>query len=184
MFNDDNKCTIIPPFIEDNIEREGNDEQKAKIRAGRAETERFRLERRADANIPRSDQVKDRLIYDADRGYLLPGQYLRRTEGAGPTGDDQVDLAYLYSGATYDLFFEEYSRNSLDGLGMDLISSVRFRPGYDNAFWNGVQMVYGEGDMDLPEASACSTISSSTTFADTSLRTELSSLGQNSLIRT
>ena len=33
---------------------------------------------------------------------------------------------------------------------MSLISSVHYLKGYDNAFWNGEQMVYGDGDEDLP----------------------------------
>ncbi len=28
--------------------------------------------------------------------------------------------------------------------------SVHYQQGYDNAFWNGEQMVYGDGDEDLP----------------------------------
>jgi Zn-dependent metalloprotease len=35
---------------------------------------------------------------------------------------------------------------------MVLDSTVHFRTGYDNAFWNGQQMVYGDGDEDLPVA--------------------------------
>lgn len=40
----------------------------------------------------------------------------------------------------------------MDGDGMDLVSTVHYRIGYDNAFWNGQQMAYGDGDEDLPEA--------------------------------
>jgi Zn-dependent metalloprotease len=29
-------------------------------------------------------------------------------------------------------------------------STVHYKKGYDNAFWNGEQMVYGDGDEDLP----------------------------------
>ena len=34
---------------------------------------------------------------------------------------------------------------------MDLVSSVHYKKGFDNAFWNGDQIVYGDGDEDLEE---------------------------------
>jgi Zn-dependent metalloprotease len=43
-----------------------------------------------------------------------------------------------------------FQRNSIDGNGMRLDSTVHYRMGYDNAFWDGEQMVYGDGDEDLP----------------------------------
>jgi Zn-dependent metalloprotease len=40
-------------------------------------------------------------------------------------------------------------RNSIDGRGMDLISSLNYGVDYQNAFWNGQQMVYGNGDQHV-----------------------------------
>lgn len=73
-----------------------------------------------------------------------------RSEGAAPTGVQDVDLAYDYTGATYDFFKARFDRDSLDGNGLPLFSTVRFCPTtgpcpYQNAYWNGAQMVYGEG---------------------------------------
>jgi Zn-dependent metalloprotease len=93
---------------------------------------------------------KHRIIYDAANGSDLPGQQVRG-EGDPATGDAAVDEAYDGSGATYDLYQEMYERNSIDGNGMRLDSTVHYEQGYDNAFWNGQQMVYGDGDEDLPE---------------------------------
>ncbi len=60
----------------------------------------------------------------------------------------EVQNAYNYSGDTYDYYFDILGRDSIDDLGMDLISTVRFCPPgdcpYANAFWNGEQMVYGD----------------------------------------
>ena len=39
-----------------------------------------------------------------------------------------------------------FGRDSIDGRGMHLIGSVHYRNEYDNAFWDGAQMVYGDGD--------------------------------------
>ncbi len=73
-----------------------------------------------------------------------------RKEGEGPTADVAVNEAYDGSGYTYDLYNEIYQRNSIDGNGMRLDSTVHYRVGYDNAFWDGEQMVYGDGDENLP----------------------------------
>lgn len=92
---------------------------------------------------------KNRLVYDAKNGISLPGTLVRQ-EGDAPSGDATVNEAYDGSGATYDLFKDVYNRDSIDANGMQLKSTVHYRKGYDNAFWNGEQMVYGDGDEDLP----------------------------------
>ncbi|MGE5377335.1 MAG: M4 family metallopeptidase, partial [Bacteroidota bacterium] len=79
----------------------------------------------------------------------LPGMVVRR-ENDPPSTDVAVNEAFDGSGATYDLYYNIYKRNSIDGNGMRLDSSVHYQKGYDNAFWDGQQMVYGDGDEDLP----------------------------------
>src|SRR5205085_1682189 len=61
-----------------------------------------------------------------------------------------ADLAYDYAGATYDYYFNNFGRDSLDGKGLPLISLVRYCPRgeacpYENASWDGQQMTYGDG---------------------------------------
>lgn len=92
---------------------------------------------------------KERIIYDAKNGSSLPGTQVRK-EGDPPSTDVAVNEAYDGSGATYDLFKEFYQRNSIDNNGMRLDSTVHYQKGYDNAFWDGEQMVYGDGDENLP----------------------------------
>jgi len=91
---------------------------------------------------------KRRLIYTANNGSTLPGQLVRQ-EGDAATGDAAADEAYEGAGATYDLYFDVYERNSLDGQGLRLDSTVHYQKDYDNAFWDGRQMVYGDGDGQL-----------------------------------
>ena len=119
-----------------------------------ATTERFRGQRQIMSTVPALAAVtrmvgRQRIVYDAENGSKLPGRRVRG-EGDPPTGDLAVDEAYDGSGATYDLYKEAYDRNSIDGQGMRLDSTVHYQQGYDNAFWNGRQMVYGDGDEDLP----------------------------------
>jgi Zn-dependent metalloprotease len=70
-------------------------------------------------------------------------------EGDAPSEDPAVNEAYDGAGATYDLYFDAYQRRSLDDLGLRLDSTVHYQRQYDNAFWDGRQMVYGDGDGEL-----------------------------------
>jgi Zn-dependent metalloprotease len=88
---------------------------------------------------------KERIIYDCKTGSGLPGTIVRR-EGEPPTADPAVNEAYDGSGLTWDLYNTFFGRNSIDNNGMRLDSNVHYRVGYDNAFWDGKQMVYGDGD--------------------------------------
>ncbi len=75
-----------------------------------------------------------------------------RSEGGPPVANDNDDInrAYDFAGDTYNFFLSRFGRDSLDGAGMPLRQTVDFCPvgscpNYANAFWNGQQMVYGEG---------------------------------------
>jgi len=100
---------------------------------------------------PVTSEMKQRIVYDAKNGTQLPGTIIRQ-EGDDPVSDVAVNEAYDGSGVTYDMYFNEFNRNSIDNNGMRLDSTVHYQTGYDNAFWDGKQMVYGDGDENLPEA--------------------------------
>jgi hypothetical protein len=89
-----------------------------------------------------------RTISDAHGKEQLPGDVVR-AEGAGPTGDAAVDEAYDGLGATWRLYREVYGRDSLDGAGLALNGTVHYGEDYDNAFWDGSRMVFGDGDRTL-----------------------------------
>jgi hypothetical protein len=97
------------------------------------------------APLPSLLPHKQRLIYNTNHGSSLPGTQVR-AEGQAPVGDAEVDEAYDGLGATFDLYWSVYKRNSIDNAGMNLIGTVHYLSGYDNAFWNGSQMVFGDGD--------------------------------------
>jgi Zn-dependent metalloprotease len=145
---------ILPPHMLEHIAENGSDAQRAKAVQTNRQTSDFRSRRQATPRQPAAPQGaagRQRSVYNADHLTDLPGRLIR-IEGGPPSGDTTVDEAYDGAGATYDLFLEIYQRNSLDGKGMHLDSTVHYQVGYDNAFWNGSQMVYGDGDEDLPPA--------------------------------
>lgn len=72
-----------------------------------------------------------------------------RYEGQPSNGDVAVDEAYDYLGITHDFFWKEYQRDSLDNKGLILTGTVHYGREYQNAFWNGQQMVFGDGDGEI-----------------------------------
>ena len=147
---------ILPPHMLKQIVDKGSPAQRDyAIRTLRLSAQ-FRGQRQAFMETPLAAAgaqaaAKLRKVYDAQHGSGLPGT-LVRSEGDPASSDVAVNEAYDGSGATYDLYSDVYGRNSIDGNGLELDSTVHYQQGYDNAFWNGQQMVYGDGDEDLPPA--------------------------------
>jgi Zn-dependent metalloprotease len=93
---------------------------------------------------------KRRTIFDAKNGEPEPPQGERvRGEGDPPVGDSTVNEAFDGLGTTYDFYRQIFSRNSIDGNGSRLDAIVHYGDGFNNAFWNGQAMVFGDGDQDL-----------------------------------
>lgn len=98
------------------------------------------------------DSAKYRLVFDNNNNFTqgLPGVGPLRSEGGPATGIADVDNAYNFLGDTYDFFASRFGRDSIDGQGMKLVATTRYCPSfmscpYANAFWNGSQMVFGQG---------------------------------------
>jgi Zn-dependent metalloprotease len=144
-------CTIVPPHILEAIAERGDADERRAALATLARSERFRERREMLGAMvlgPAAVGEERRTVFDVGHGTSLPGRRVRG-EGDPPVADVAVDEAYDGAGATYDLYLHAYGRNSIDGKGMRLDSSVHYSRNYDNAFWNGSQMVYGDGDGKL-----------------------------------
>ncbi len=144
---------IIPPHMLKSMYANGSAVEKQAAVAAVVASAQFRGRRQAlsEASIrlaPAQVMAKRRRVYTASNGSTLPGT-LVRDEGAPAVSDPAVNEAYEGAGATYDLYWEIYQRNSLDGNGLRLDSTVHYEQQYDNAFWDGQQMVYGDGDGQL-----------------------------------
>jgi Zn-dependent metalloprotease len=88
---------------------------------------------------------KQRTIYTADHTSTLPGRVVLQ-EGGPISNDVAVNEAYTYMGATYDFYWEVFKRDSIDDNGLPLNGTVHYEQDYDNAYWDGSRMVYGDGD--------------------------------------
>lgn len=149
-------CTVVPPHVLDKLAR--NDDpalsgparrtlmRDSELRGRRRVTTEFALAAAPAEKAP-SDQPL-RTIYDAQHRTSLPGTKVRG-EGADPGQDATVNRAYSGLGATFELFLKAYARHSIDGDGLPLDATVHYDENYNNAFWNGEQMVFGDGDGEI-----------------------------------
>lgn len=146
---------IIPPYLLETLSKSKAAAPAARSAAQHAlDVTRSLQTRRASISVslraaarvkPSGPPHKNRLDYTARNTTSLPGALIR-SEGQPASGDVALDECYDGLGATFDLFSEIFGRNSIDDSGMDLIGTVHFDESYDNAFWDGSQMVFGDGD--------------------------------------
>ncbi|HYK05959.1 MAG TPA: M4 family metallopeptidase [Thermoanaerobaculia bacterium] len=134
-------CGIIPPHL---LRRVGGD--------GHATLEQLReLARGAAASpipVAAAGPVptwKRRHVYDAGHQFRLPGKLsMSRHKARDP--ESAVLEAYDGFGATHDFFARLFRRNSIDGKGMRLDATVRYGERFQNAVWDGRQLICGDGD--------------------------------------
>lgn len=93
---------------------------------------------------PLIHRAKYRKTYTCNNGTTLPGTLLTN-EGTRPT-DSAAAAAYDNGGITYDYYKVKHNRDSYNNAGATIVQSVHYSSKYNNAFWNGSQMVYGDGD--------------------------------------
>jgi vibriolysin len=62
-----------------------------------------------------------------------------------PIGDAPINDAHGYSEAVFNMLVDWQGENSINEAGFKLISRVHYSTAYENAFWDGAQMTYGDG---------------------------------------
>lgn len=150
-------CTIVPPHVLDQLARADDPALSGPARRTLQRDAYERTQRRlttvvgARAVTPLAGAEPGkphRTIHDARHRTALPGTKVRE-EGQKPGKDATVNRAYAGLGATFELFLKAFSRDSIDGSGLPLVATVHYDRDYNNAFWNGEQMVFGDGDGEI-----------------------------------
>ncbi|MCL1870612.1 MAG: M4 family metallopeptidase [Promicromonosporaceae bacterium] len=141
---------ILPPHVLDAIKKHGTADQKERARRTLELSATLRSNREAQPFRPVQSLVATATtaIYTANHGTTLPGTVVRTNTGK-KSSDVAVNEAWTGLKATLKLYGDKFDRNSVDGAGMPLIGTVHFDQDYDNAYWNGEQMVFGDGDGTL-----------------------------------
>ncbi len=140
-------CQFVPPYLLRQLA--GTRAELADhCRATLAVDERMRTGRLAPPAPPRALAAPAGpawTVHTAGNGSELPGTPVR-SAGEPDSGDPAVDEAATGIAGSLALFSEVYGRASYDGRGAPVSLTVHYRRNYDNAFWDGTQLVFGDGD--------------------------------------
>lgn len=147
---------LLPPHVLREIARRGTPAQRDAVLKtlaldGTMRAQRLTLQLLVPVGAPAimaataATPKVNRTIYSAQNSQDLPGT-LMRGEGQPEVADRSVNEAYEGLGATFAFYLEIYRRNSIDDRGLPLVATVHYDQNYDNAFWNGRQMIFGDGD--------------------------------------
>lgn len=151
---------VMPPVLLEHLVLRGTDSQRrgalrtlsldASLRSSRAQSALLRPSKpRTVVAHARAGAQPSRTIFDCGSSEDLSAAVVVRSEGAPATGDAAADEAYDGLGATFDLFRQAFGRDSIDDEGLPLRGFVHYAKDYDNAFWDGSQMVFGDGDGEV-----------------------------------
>ncbi|HEX5089926.1 MAG TPA: M4 family metallopeptidase, partial [Nocardioides sp.] len=132
---------FVPPYLLQEIAR-NRPEDAGWVLQMLAHDERLRTQRTVQAPPATSP---DWVVHTARNGSTLPGDVVR-TAGDDPSGDVAVDEAADGVAASLAMYAEVYDRDSYDDAGASVVATVHYQRSYDNAFWNGIQLVFGDGD--------------------------------------
>jgi Zn-dependent metalloprotease len=140
-------CRFVPPFL---LERIASSSHEAADHCRRTlardqELRAARVGRGATTARPTAAGEATWVVHTAANGSTLPGQ-LVRSAGDAASGDAAVDEAADGITATLSTYADVFARSSYDGNGAQVVLTVHYEQGYDNAFWNGDQLVFGDGD--------------------------------------
>ncbi|KAH8102152.1 hypothetical protein BXZ70DRAFT_56150 [Cristinia sonorae] len=158
-------CSIIPPYILASIANHASTPEsvKASARNSLLSTTLFHQNREYicarrrqgggviaghTVNLPTTSagpKRLNRMIYSAEHTMVLDKTVLR-SEGKPAVPDSAANECYDGFGSTFKFYSDIFDRNSIDNAGMSLIGTVHYLQGYQNAQWNGAQMIFGDGD--------------------------------------
>jgi Zn-dependent metalloprotease len=148
-------CFIIPDSV---IKRYSADKTLSKkVRAAFVETRRLEpvwrklREAHAEATLARLEAVTlaplsaapSVTVNDCKGTTSLPGAPIAKP---GASKDGTVKRAFNETREVAKFYKQCFGRNSIDNAGMTMSSSVHYGQNYNNAFWNGSRMSYGDGD--------------------------------------
>ncbi len=139
------RCQFVPPYLLEKIAASHPDANVGDCTRSTLQIDEQLRSRRREPAAPAAPGDAPFAVHTAHNGSTLPGE-LVRSAGDAATGDQAVDEAYVGVEASLALFSEVFGRSSYDDRGAPVIATVHYEQDYDNAFWDGTQLVFGDGD--------------------------------------
>lgn len=146
-------CQFVPPVVLENM-------AKKSIESARVSTKVSKTKRDKRSNtaiplesftgrsaLPTGDSQRE--VWDCQHQWDLRVPPIARKEGGATTADEDINLVYDFAGHVRDYFANQLGRRSVDNAGMKLVLNVHYGVDYMNAFWDGDEMIFGDGDGEL-----------------------------------
>ena len=141
-------CHYIPPHVLRRLLVGGvvapNLRENVRLSAIQAKASRLKRAGKIRTTQSGASSTAERFVYDCENTWTMRRKLVRQ-EGGAVTGDAAVDTVYESVGIVRD-YFRALGRNSIDDQGMEFILNVHYRQSYTNAFWDGDEMTFGDGD--------------------------------------
>ncbi len=140
-------CITPPHLLKKLLESKDKEIREAAL-STLLSTARARGERevRALARISSAPSNGRRTIFDCRTSTDLSSARIVRTEAGEAPGDGSVNRAFDGLGATRDFYKDVLGRASIDDRGMRIDGYVHRGVRFNNAFWDGQEMIFGDGD--------------------------------------
>jgi Zn-dependent metalloprotease len=136
------RCHFIPGFLLERLAQASDEAMADCVRRTAAIDEVLRSRRSAVAPVAAAGAAWE--IHDAQNGSTLPGRLVR---SAGEPEVADVSVNEAAAGVAESLaLFTDFGRSSFDDRGATVVATVHYERDYDNAFWDGTQLVFGDGD--------------------------------------
>ena len=152
------RCFIIPPDVLERLSRDRKiplAARHAAARTAKVSTEIRKLRDQATkitrvagaAGAPRVLASTPKVtVYDCKQSQTLPGLPVANP---GSATDATAKRTFVETTGVAAFYRKAFGRNSIDDAGMTLMSSIHYGVKFNNAMWNGTQMLYGDGDAQL-----------------------------------
>jgi Thermolysin metallopeptidase, catalytic domain len=162
-------CSIVPPYLLKKLAESEDPQIRARAKATLDATARARTIRATWSGVRPAAVAaaegagpiptrKIRRIFSCEGTSDLSRQLIMQEGDQPPADDVAVQEAYNYAGVTWDFYNKVFGRNSIDDAGLTMVSSVHYSEngqGFDNALWNGHQMIYGDGGEEFGRMTKC-----------------------------
>lgn len=151
---------IVPPYISDRLMVSRNKKTARIAAANHLQSTMLRAQRefinglsseQMMAFAPKAKAKKkaklNMQVFDMKHGTNTADATLVWNNGKAIKSLDSDSKNVISAGtATWNLYYEIFHRNSLDNLGLLMRHYIHYYKQYDNAMWDGSEMVYGDGD--------------------------------------
>lgn len=138
-------CYIIPPYVLEGLARRGSLPCKRALNDARRILEKRKTALNGLLLRGPVSAHGDRTVYDSGHTYKQRVTQVRQEDGI-PSQDQVANQAFEGSGFVRDYYKASFGLDSIDNMGMPVISNIHYGVKYNNAFWDGDEMTYGDGD--------------------------------------